>query len=154
MENKKEIKPVSQFEIVNKVAAMLNLGDFGKIENFVEKTVSTLKREIETCERSKKNELHNLESKMAGLKEELEDAESAVEEAYTNLDPANLKTNEAQRSFMDTYLSRLDAAESVVLGFKEKIKATQDEADEVLKNLDEEIVVRQTRIDRLTKGIK
>lgn len=152
--DKKEIKPVSQFEIVNKVAAMLNLGDFGKIESFVSKTASTLKREVETCERSKKNELHNLTTAMADLKEKLEDAQDSVEEAYSNLDPANLKTNESQRSYMETYLSNLDSAEALVLGIEKTIELTQEASDKVIEGLDKQIAVRQTRIDRLTKGVK
>jgi len=152
--DKKEIKPVSQFEIVNKVAAMLNLGDFGKIENFVTKTANTLAREVETCERSKKNELHNLETKLAALNEQLEDAQLAVEESYSNLDPANLKTNEMQRSFMETYLSSIDSAESVVLGIQKSIEDVKEASDKVIENLDKQITVRQTRIDRLTKGVK
>lgn len=152
--DKKEIKPVSQFEIVNKVAAMLNLGDFGKIENFVTKTANTLAREVETAERSKKNELHNLDTKLAALNEELEDAQLSVEEAYSNLDPANLKTNEAQRSFMETYLEALDKAEAVVLGIQENIKRAKEASEKVIENLDKQIAVRQTRINRLTKGVK
>ena len=154
MEKNKEIKPASDLAIVNTICAKLNLGDFGKVQNFFDKTVSTLKREVETAERSKKNELHNLETKLSGLKEELEDAQDSVEDAYTNLDPANLKTNEAQRIYMETYLASIDSAESVVLGLEKNIERVQEASDKVIENLDKQIAVRQTRIDRLTKGVK
>ena len=152
--DKKEIKPVSDLAIVNTICAKLNLGDFGKVQNFFDKTISTLKREVETAERSKKNEQHNTETKLADLKEELEDAQSSVEDAYSNVDPENLKTNEAQRSYMETYLAGIDFAEAIVLGIEKRIESVQEASSKVIENLDKQITVRQTRITRLTKGIK
>jgi predicted nucleic acid-binding Zn-ribbon protein len=153
----KEVKNVvakSQFSIVNEVAVMLNLGDFGKVEGFIRKTAKTLEREIETAERSIVNEKHNTKSKLSSLTEKLEDARQSVEEAYTNLDPELLKTNDAQRKFMETYLSDLDAVEAVVAGIEEEIKDAKEVSVKVIEKLGKEVAVRQTRIARLTKGTK
>lgn len=150
MEN--PIKPISQFEIVNRIAAILNLGDYGKVENFISKTVNTLKREIETLERSKKNEQHNLASTIATLEEELEDANVSLQETYANVDPKDLTTNEMQRKFMETYLSSIDIAESKVEGIKKKIDKVNEESTKVVEDIDKEIAVRERRITVLSKG--
>jgi hypothetical protein len=153
----KEVKNVvakSQFSIVNEVAVMLNLGDFGKVEGFIRKTAKTLEREIETAERSIVNEKHNTKSKLSSLTEKLEDARQSVEEAYTNLDPELLKTNDTQRKFMETYLSDLDAVEAVVVVIEEEIKEGKEVSAKVIEKLGKEVKVRKTRIARLTKGAK
>jgi len=153
----KEVKNVvakSQFSIVNEVAVMLNLGDFGKVEGFIRKTAKTLEREIETAERSIVNEKHNTKSKLSSLTERVEDAKQAVEETYTNLDPELLKTNDAQRRFMEQYLGDLDRVEAIVAGIEEEIKDAKEASKKVIEGLAEEIKVRKTRIARLTKGNK
>jgi prefoldin subunit 5 len=150
MEN--PIKPVSQFEIVNKIAAMLNLGDYGKVENFISKTVKTLEREVDTLERSKKNQEHNFSTSLATLKEELEDAQMPLDETYANVDPKDLATNEMQRSFMETYLSRIDIAEAKVVGIEKKIEDATEASAKIIEDLDKEIAVRNKRISMLSKG--
>jgi prefoldin subunit 5 len=150
MEN--PIKPVSQFEIVNKIAAMLNLGDYGKVENFISKTVKTLEREVDTLERSKKNQEHNFSTSLATLKEELEDAQMSLDETYANVDPKDLATNEMQRSFMETYLSRIDIAEAKVVGIEKKIEDATEASAKIIEDLDKEIAVRNKRISMLSKG--
>jgi len=151
-ESKKVLKP-SKFAIVNAVVAALNLGDYGKVENFVQKTARTLEREVDTAERSITNSKHNLKSKLSSLEERLEDAQVAVEEAYTNLDPKDLKTNEEQRKYMDKYLFNIDSAEGYVLGLEEEIEKVKEESEEEIKNLNKQVSIRKQRIARLTKGV-
>ena len=80
MSNKKtEVKPVSEFYIVNAVAKLANLGDWAKVENFVSKTVKVLESEIVTAERNIVNAKHNATNSMIVLKENLEDAEAELE---------------------------------------------------------------------------
>lgn len=151
-ESSKVLKP-SKFAIVNAVVAALNLGDYGKVEGFVMKTAKSLERENETIARSIVNAKHNLKTRISGLEEELEDAQMAVEEAYTNLDPKDLKNNEAQRVHMATYLGAIDRAEGFVLGLDGKIKDAKEASKEEIADLDKQADVRKQRIARLTKGI-
>jgi F0F1-type ATP synthase membrane subunit b/b' len=144
----------SKFAIVNAVAAMLNLGDFGKVESFIQKTARTLDREIETASRSIANEKHNLKTTLGDMKEKLEDAQQNLEESYTNLDPENLKTNDAQRNYMEIYLGAIDRAESIVEGFEAAIIKAKKTSEESVELLNAEIAIRKKRISRLTKGNK
>jgi hypothetical protein len=152
MSQQKVLKP-SKFAIVNAVVAALNLGDYGKVEGFVMKTAKSLERENETITRSIANAKHNLKTKLSGLEEELEDAQMAVEEAYTNLDPNDLKNNEAQRVHMSKYLTAIDTAEGYVLGLENKIKDAKEVSKDEIKELETQADVRKKRIARLTKGV-
>ena len=152
MDNK-EVKAPSKFAIVNKAVAALNLGDYGKIEGFVGRTADILKREQETAERSIENAKHNWKTELVVLNEELEDAETAVEESYCNLDPEKLKDNAAQRSFREQYLTSLDQAEAVVAGIEAKIEKEKDSHEEKVAKYQKQVDIRVKRIKRLTKGV-
>ena len=144
----------SKFAIVNEVAVIFKLGDFGKVESFIRKTAKTLEREVETANRSIKNERHNLKSELSELGEKLEDAQQSVAEAYTNLDPKDLQTNDAQRKYMETYLDAIDGAELAVKDLEDLTKEKKEDSDKVIKNLQDEIAVRTNRISRLLVGAK
>jgi len=150
--NTKEVKK-SKYAIVNAVVVALNLGDYGKIEGFVQKTVKVLEREVDTLERNIVNAEHNFQTSLSENTEKLEDAQQCVEDAYTNLNPDNLKTNEAQRDYMETYLERIDTAEGKVLGIERSMEEEKERHDENIKEFKEQIAVRKTRITRLTKGV-
>jgi len=152
MENSKPVTS-SKFAIVNAVATALNLGDYGKIEGFVERTAKALKRENETFSRKIKNAEHNFESTNTQLADDLEDAQQAVEDAYKNLDPAKLVNNEMQKAFRATYLASIDTAEGKEKGVEESIKTLKEAHKEEVKKHQDQIDIRTKRIKRLTKGV-
>ena len=152
MKDQKEVKK-SEYALVNAVVIALNLGDYGKIEGFVKKTAKTLEREVDTAERSIKNEQHNHKSMLSALNEKLEDAQTAVEDTYTNLDPAKLKTNEQQRAFMEIYLELIKEANGLVLTIEKEIEEVCEKSKEIVKELRKQIKIRREVIARLTKGI-
>ena len=124
------------------------------IESFIQKTAKTLERENDTLNRSIKNAEHNHLSDLAQDKEKLEDAQQYVEDAYTNLNPDKLKTNESQREHMETYLTSISRAEGKVLGIEEAMKKKLEVHLELIKELKAQIAVRKKRVSRLTKGIE
>lgn len=150
MDNK-EIKPVSKFPIVNAAAAFFNLGDSGKMDSFIGRTIRTLTSEIETLERSKSNEKHNLEAKLSELNERLEDAEDALDESYLNFPPEKIKTNEEQRAYLDEYLDVINKKEAVVLGIKKSIEDEQTASDDLIAQKDAQIAVRQKHLDKINR---
>lgn len=142
----------SNFWLVNEVAKMLNLGEFGKLENFVGKTVKFLEREMDVAERSISTANFNFKSKKETLEEKIEDAEISLRESYTNIDPASIKTNDDQKAFREKYLSKIDKAEAKVLGLQEELKAEKDKLRAEVDDLKEEIAVRKRRISQLETG--
>ena len=146
------VKP-SRFKIVNDVVALLKLGEFGKLESFIKKTVSVLEREVTGLKRSIKNEQGNLSVLIEDIQEQIEDAQQGVEEAYTNLDPEKLKTNEAQKEFREKYLDSIDNAEGNVQVLVETLEAHTKLSQEVVENLEAEIAVREMRIKRFKEGV-
>lgn len=148
-----EVKKLSKFAIVNAVVVALNLGDYGKVENFVQRTAKALERESETIDQSITNAKHNLKTELRGLIDDLEDAQTAVEEAYTSIDPKDLKDNAAQRVYKEIYLKAIDTAEGFVLGLEEKIVEARKLSKERIEDLGKQKAVRIKRIARLTKGV-
>ena len=146
------VKP-SRFKIVNDVVALLKLGEFGKLESFIKKTVSVLEREITGLKRSIKNEQDNLEVLKEDIAEQIEDAQQGVEEAYTNLDPEKLKTNEAQAKFREDYLDAIDEAEGVVKTLVNTLEAEIETSNKVVQDSELEIAVREVRIKRFKEGV-
>ena len=146
-----EIKPVSKYPIVQAAAAFFNLGDSGKMDSFIGRAIKVLTNEIETLERSKSNEKHNLEAKLSELNERLEDAEDARDEAYLNFPPEKIKTNEEQRAYLDTYLENVSQKEAIILGIKKSIEEEQKASDAVIAQKDEQIAVRQKHLDKINK---
>jgi len=144
----------SRFAIVNEVAALLNLGDFGKVESFVRKTIKKLEREIETADRSIINLKHNAEQELSLLNDKLEDAQQSAKEAYTNLDPKNLATNEAQRNHIEVYLGNAQTAEENVLNVEQEIEAAKKCTAEAIKHLEEEISTRKVIISKVARKAK
>jgi len=153
MTQSREVKKLSKFAIVNAVVVALNLGDYGKVENFVQRTAKALERESETIDQSIANAKHNLKTELRGMNDDLEDAQTAVEEAYTSIDPKDLKDNAAQRVYKEIYLEAIDKAEGLVLGFEEKITKAKEVHKEKLENLNKQKAIRTKRIARLTKGV-
>lgn len=146
------VKP-SRFKIVNDVVALLKLGEFGKLESFIKKTVSVLEREVTGLKRSIKNEQGNLNVLIEDIQEQIEDAQQGVEEAYTNLDPEKLKTNEAQKEFREKYLDSIDNAEGVVRKLEDFLGTHKEISQEVVESLEAEIAVREMRIKRFKEGV-
>jgi uncharacterized protein YPO0396 len=144
------VVPASQFAIVNKVAAMLNLGDYGKVEHFITKVVTKLGREVDNLETSVKNERHILKGKLSKEQENLQDAKETLEETYLNIDPKALKTNADQRAAIEPYLDAINSAEITVKTVEDAIEALTEASNETVKDLKEEIQVRKDRISLIT----
>ena len=153
MSDSKKIVEKSKFAIVNEAMVLLNIGDFGKMESFVRKTVKDLEREVETEERRITNFNHNKSSEMSVLEEMVEDAEAAVEDAYRALDPKNLTDNAAQRAYKEPYLAAIDKAEGIVLGYEKQINDKKEHYTKLIADAQAQIDVRKKRITRLLRGV-
>lgn len=148
--NNANTEVTSKFLIVNKIARMLKLGDFGKIESFIERVEKLMNKEISSLEKNTSNAKFNSENRKDELKDQLEDAKSDLENAYLAIDPKAVDTNEKQKAFMEVYLDKLAAAEAAVEEIEEAIKAEDERLAKEIKENDEAILVRKARITSIT----
>jgi len=144
----------SKFSIVNQIATILKIGDFGKVESFINRIDSTLTREISTANRNISNIKHNLEGKIALQKEHLADAEKEVEDAYLEVSPEDVATNQKQRAFMETYLDHIEVKEAAVAKVEKTIEDLNEQAKDDIDAQEKKIAVRKSRIALITKGKK
>ena len=155
MSNKKtEVKPVSEFYIVNAVAKLANLGDWAKVENFVSKTVKVLESEIVTAERNIVNAKHNATNSMIVLKENLEDAEAELEDTFVSINLSKIQNNKDAASYREDYLSSISKANKVIELAKKDIEVQKIAAEKIIEEYNKEISIRKSYIKSLSKGKK
>lgn len=136
--------PASKFNIVNKIMAMLNIGEQGQLDSFfskikkdAENRVKKLNSNISTLDINHKIALDELNDK-------IEDAEAQVEAAYSNVDLESIKTNQDQTNYMSTYLKRIKEAEDNLKYLEDQKKnlitghkASKDDIKENIKRIED-----------------
>ena len=136
--------------LVERILAALNLGESGKIQHFVDKQVRNYNREIVALERNIANEKYAQETELTSLKEKLEDAQAAVESAYTDITPANVETNKAQDEFGEIYWSKITSAEKTVESIEKQIQLLEEATQERIKVHQKEIDERKRRLSKIS----
>jgi hypothetical protein len=142
----------SKYALVNRVATALNLGDFGKMEGFVERTAKYLERENETAVRNISSLKHNFKTDSSQISDDREDAVGEVDDAYDMLDPSKLKNNDMQKDFRKIYLAGIKKAEGKLLGIDQAIIEDQEAHDKAVKVYQDQIDSRKNTIKRLTQS--
>lgn len=149
MSTEKTVVVKSQFAIVNAIAALLKLGDFGKLESFFTKVIKKLESEIDVYKRNISNYRHNSKHVVAELEDNLADAEEEQKEAFKNVSPDQVSNNASQKAFIEEYLSNLASGDIKVKSINDKIKAEKEALTEAIKAANAEIAVREERIDTI-----
>ena len=148
-ENK--VVTASKFAIVNFIATAFNLGDYGKVENFVSKTVDMFNKEIKAAKRNIVNAEHNAENTMLELNEKLEDVQNELQEAFTSIELDKIQTNAAQAEYREVWLSNISRAEKVVAKVEKEIEVQKLATDKLIEEYRAEIKVRENRIETISK---
>jgi len=151
MNKQKEVVPcTSKFSIVREIAALLNCGDNGKLDSFFTRVVKTLKKESAGLVKNIEIEKFNHESALDDLKDELQDANEAYEEALKEVPVDQIATNAQQIVYMETYLTRLDTRSIAVKAISNRITIAKESHTEKIKELNEQIESLKTRIKVLS----
>lgn len=129
----------SNFSIVRKIAALLNLGEEGKLDSFFNKVVKSLSNEIKV----KKNNLNSKkllhEQKLDELEDKLEDAKLALEESFLKVDVSNITTNEDQTNYVDKYLDNIDVKYLQVKKLEDQIEKEKEAYAQDCKTTEEDV---------------
>lgn len=140
-------KPMS---LIDRIKATLKIGDEGKVQNFIDKQTSLLKREIKSLNQNISVLKNEYENKMEDFNDKISDYEQAVTNAYEAINPEELKNNASTELFAKEYWTNVVACErdlKMEINHKEKF---QQDFDEKLKNFEEQIAERERRIKNLS----
>ena len=145
MSSKKETKKsVGNLSLTERIMAMLNAGDEGKINNFLLKVLRDREKEIKAREQNIKVITFEHENKLIELNEKLEDAENDYKDAFLNVESENVENNAKQSAYIDSYLRNIENKKDSVqhikgliskrkISFKDSIEEIELEIKE-LKN--------------------
>lgn len=113
--------------LFDRIKAKLNLGDDGKVNNFISKLETDFKRQIKAIDHNINGLTLNHDNELEGLDDQLQSAQEAIHDAWENITPEDVVNNAAQESFKKTFLDRIKAAEDHLVSLeKKREKAIED----------------------------
>lgn len=141
-----EYVPKSEFSIVRKIVSFFKLGEEGKMESFFAKLRKALKRELETLDKRVDLLTFNHKRALEDLDESIEDATSAREDAFLQVDVNDISTNQDVDSFMPKYWRNIELAEANLKTLTEKREKMIEDYNDALKSEKEQIAERKRRM--------
>ena len=129
---------------------MLKLGDFGKIESFIERVEKTLNKEIVNLNKNIETAKINTSNEVDELEDQLEDAVEDLANTYLDIDPSNVATNDAQKEFLEVYLKNSKDAKNKVAKIEKSIAEHGVALNKTIEAIKEEIKDRKEIIKSIT----
>lgn len=146
------VTPTSKFSIVRSICALLNLGEEGKLESFLDKVVKQLKKEITVVKKNQDTAVFLHEQALEELNDKLVDAQDALRDSYLAVNVDAIQTKEQQNAYIDTYLSKIDAKKAAVLAIEAKIEQVIEAYNKKSEASAAEVASLQERLDTIAKG--
>lgn len=135
--------------IVEKIMRKLQLGDEGKIGSFFDKQVKKAEKAIRDFKRNQETLKNRYEDDVVDLKDQLQDANEALADAYEAVTPDDVHNNAAMSAFEDVYWSNVKAAKQKVERLTNQIEAKEKSHKEDMEKIDKEIAAWKERITAL-----
>ena len=133
-----------------KIMAKLKLDDSGKLHRFFKGEVKRFKDEIDTIETNKQVEEVKQKQALSSIDNDIEDAEEALEEAYTDVNIEEIGSNEAMKNFSNKFWRNIEAKEQRLKELKEYRERVIESYERLLKERNEKIAKRQERIKAIS----
>ena len=140
---------VTEFAIVKAIMVKLQLGDAGKLGSFFAKQVKNAEKSIRDLDRNKTTLKNQYNDDVQDVKDQIEDANEALVDAYENVSPDDVKNNAAMLKFEDTYWGNVQYAKNKVEGLEARLKELKEDHKDEIKDIDDEIVLHKERIEVL-----
>jgi predicted component of viral defense system (DUF524 family) len=147
MSVKTTTKSTSLLALVRKFSAVFNLGNEGKVESFYYRVIKQLKKEVITHNKNLDTIKFNHEQQLESLNDKLEDANEALSESYLNIDVDRITTNEAQTSYIEVYLDRIDIKVATVRSIESEIENENKYYYDATNRITKQIESLNKRID-------
>jgi hypothetical protein len=142
-----EIKKTS---LVQKVLSIIGMDDKGKVESFFKREIGKLQKSITIYTRNLENAKFNSENVLNDLREQLEDAQTALEAVYTSVKIEDIATNALADAFSEKYWNAVDVAESKVQNIEKAIEEEVKRMEEKEKTITESISITKIRIEAIS----
>lgn len=141
---------MTKLNIVQKVLALLNITEEGKIENFFMKQRKSLEKDIKNLNKNLDTIKDQHQDAIDELNEKIEDAKVRVNEAYTSIKVEDIDTNEKANNFADVYWGRIEIAEGEVERLEKQKEESKKSNTELIEDIQKEIKERQRRLDMIS----
>ena len=141
---------MKKLSLLERIKAKLNMGEEGQIQNFLDKQVKTLGREIKACEKNIDNLKYNHEADLEKKQEQLEDAKVELDSSYENIKASNVENNAKQNDYASVYWSNVEQAEEKVERIKKSIDNAKEKLADQIKEIEIQIAERQRRIEKIS----
>lgn len=132
-----------------KILAILKLDEAGRIDVFFSKLEKKIERAIQTHKSNLENFKFNINQELEKLREQLEDAQVALDDAYTRISVDNVKTNADIDIFMPEYLNRIDIAEREVQSIESQIENKAKQLEDKIKSTNDAIAILNIRLEKI-----
>lgn len=140
-------EPKTPVTLAEKFMAMFNLGDEGKVKSFYNRQRKKLVRSVAANERLMSNEGdHNYPGRMEVLRDELEDAQTALEGSYLKIDVKKLETNADQDAHAKDFWKNVDKHLAAVQKCMDNIKKEEEAHKEKMQEYQDQIDTANERI--------
>jgi len=138
-------------KIVSKIKEMLNIGDEGKISNFINKVIKKLTRDLHLQEKNLDTLKFNHSQILDRLGEKLEDVKQAFEDAYTNVQLSQISTSQDQDSYVENYLTGIETNYVAVQKVESEIKQAIEEFNTEQERIKDQITTIQFHLKKLSE---
>lgn len=134
------------YGLTRKVMAKLNLGDGGKVDNFIGKLVKDFEKAINKNKQVLELKKMNYEEAQREFDEQLEDAREELSDAWMHIPVEKVANNDAQNNYKAEYLSRIERLEASIKGLEDAKKASTEAYEKNVKEIEETIKEARERI--------
>jgi prefoldin subunit 5 len=139
-----------QKSIVERIVALLQLTDSGRIQHFFDKQIKNLQREIAALERNITTLTFHHEADLDASKEKLEDAKAELESAYLNVTIDQVDNNAKQDAYSSVYWANVERAEEKVQQLEKSIESKIDAFKDQIKDIEVQIAERKRRVEKIS----
>ena len=140
----------SQKSLLDRIKATLKIGDEGKVQNFIDKQTSLLKRDVKSINQNISILENEYSNKMEDFTDQIEDAEQAVTNAYEAINIEDLKNNSSLDEFAKKYWANIEDCERTLKALNKMVENYKESYSTKLENFKLQIAERERRIKNLS----
>jgi glutamine synthetase adenylyltransferase len=136
--------------LLDRIKATLKIGDEGKVQNFIDKQTSLLKRDVKSINQNISILENEYSNKMEDFTDQIEDAEQAVTNAYEAINIEDLKNNSSLDEFAKKYWANIEDCERTLKALNKMVENYKESYSTKLENFKLQIAERERRIKNLS----
>lgn len=134
------------YGLTRKVMAVFNLGDGGKVDNFIGKLVKDFEKAISKNKQVLALKEMNHQEALKDFDEHLEDAREELADAWMNIPVEKVANNDAQNNYKGEYLSNIDRIEDSIKRLEKSKTSLVEAYEKSVKEINEAIKEAEERI--------